>query len=104
MKKVFVLIAAASLALSSCAVVSTSAGVGSLYTDVSEGMTATSNPIGNKVGSSSATGILGLVATGDASIQTAAHAGGIQKISHVDFRKTNILGLFTKFTTIVYGE
>lgn len=104
MKKVFVLIAAASLALTSCAVVTTSAGVATLYTDVKEGLTATSNVTGTKVGTASATGILGLVATGDASIQTASHAGGIKKISHVDTQKTSILGIFTKFTTIVYGE
>ena len=104
MKKIFVLIASASLALTSCSVASTSAGMAAIYTDVTEGLTATSNSTGTKVGTASATGILGLVATGDASIQTAAHAGGIKKISHVDKHTTNILGIFTKFTTVVYGE
>lgn len=78
--------------------------MGSLYTNMKEGLTATSNPAGTKVGSSSATGILGLVVTGDASIQTAARSAGIQKISHVDTEKSSILGIYTTYTTIVYGE
>lgn len=104
MKKVLVLLAAATLALSSCSVITTSAGVGSVYTDVTEGMTATSNSLGNKVGTSTAMGVLGIIATGDASIQTAAHSGGIKKISHVDVKKMSVLGIFSNFTTIVYGE
>ena len=47
---------------------------------------------------------LGLITTGDASIQAAADNGGITKISHVDWDVRNILGLYGKYTVTVYGE
>lgn len=48
--------------------------------------------------------MLGLVATGDASIEAAAKAGGITKIHHVDFENFSILGIYATFTTVVYGD
>lgn len=106
MKKIFsfVCVAAAVLSMSSCAVVATPAGIGGLYTDVQSGLTATSNTVGKKVGTSSAINVLGIVATGDASINAAAKNGGITKISHVDQKQTSVLGLFAKSETVVYGE
>lgn len=105
MKKIFLsLSCAAMLALASCSTVSSGSGMGVLYTGVSEGQIATSNALGTKVGTSGSIGVLGLVSVGDASIQTAAHAAGISKISHVDVNKTSILGLFAKYQTVVYGD
>ena len=106
MKKVikFSAIAACVFAMSSCSVCSTRVGMASLYTNVSTGEAVTSNELGNKVGESSATNLFGLLATGDASIQKAATKAGISEISHVDSKTTNFLGLFTKFTTLVYGK
>ena len=66
---------------------------------VSAGPAAT----GPKVGRSEAWGIL-LYATGDASISAAAANGGITRIHHVDHETLNILGVYAKYTTIVYGE
>lgn len=96
--------AASLLILASCSTISTGAGMGVAYTSVTEGQIATSNNAGTKVGTSSATGVLGLVAIGDASIQNAAKQAGITRISHVDAKKTSILGLFATYKTIVYGE
>ena len=56
-----------------------------------------------KVGRAEAWGIV-LFATGDASISAAATNGGTTKIHHVDHETTNILGIYAKYTTIVYGE
>ena len=56
-----------------------------------------------KVGTSEAWGIL-IFATGDASISKAMQNGGITRVHHVDHETTNILGLWAKYTTIVYGE
>ena len=56
-----------------------------------------------KVGRSEAWGIL-VFATGDASISAAASHGGITRIHHVDQETLNILGVYAKYTTIVYGE
>lgn len=57
-----------------------------------------------KKGTSSAEGFLGLVAQGDASIQAAAEDGGITNIHHIDFETRSILGLYVKYTTVVYGQ
>ncbi|GAB5523614.1 MAG: hypothetical protein Roseis2KO_14860 [Roseivirga sp.] len=66
---------------------------------------ATSNPVGTKVGTSKATGYLGvLFFNQDASIRTAAKNGGITKISTVDIKTSSVLGLLVTYETIVTGE
>ena len=66
--------------------------------------TATSNPVGSKVGTSKATIVLGFSFDEDASIRTAAQNGGISKISTVDVKVGSILGLVQTYETIVTGE
>lgn len=91
------------LMLSGCGV--TSAPImGAFYTDVTSGQEVTGNRLAQKVGRSKASGFLGLVATGDASYQTAAKNGGITRITHVDVHNHSILGIITTYETIVYGE
>lgn len=66
---------------------------------------ATSNPVGSKVGEATGTGYLGVLMLGiDASVRTAAKNGGISKISTVDFKMTNLLGIIQTYTCIVSGE
>ena len=60
--------------------------------------------IGSRCGESSSTSILGLYASGDCSIATAARNGGLKKVNHVDYEYTNIIGIWQKATVIVYGE
>ena len=68
-------------------------------------VTATSNPVGSKVGKATATGFFyALFFNADASIQLAAKNGGITKISTVDLKQTSILGILTNYETIVTGE
>lgn len=95
-------VAALTVTLQSC--IATQAGTGGLYTDVKQGEMATSNIRGSKVGTAKASAYLGLIAIGDASVNTAAKNGGITRISHVDSQKKSILGIITSTTTIVYGE
>ena len=105
MRKAFITLSAiAALAFTSCSTISTQAGMGAIYTGVTEGQMVTSNQIGTKVGKSGCIGVLGIVAIGDASIQTAANSAGIKKVSHVDAKKTSVLGLFAKYDMLVYGE
>jgi hypothetical protein len=66
--------------------------------------TATSNPVGSKVGTAKATIVLGLYFDQDASIQTAAKNGGITRISTVDVKMYNVLYVFVTYETIVTGE
>jgi hypothetical protein len=57
-----------------------------------------------KAGEASCTNYLGLVSTGDASLDTAMKNGGITKVHHADCRYQVILGVYSKFTIVVYGE
>jgi len=88
--------------LTGCIAVSTPA-IGVLYTEV-KGPIDASGQIGSKEGKACAQAILGLVATGDASIQAAAQAGGIKNISTIDHSTKNILGILGEYCTIVRGS
>jgi hypothetical protein len=61
--------------------------------------------LGSKVGESQAQSILWLVAWGDAGTQAAAKDGGITTLRHADQNTLQVLlGLYTRYTTIVYGD
>ena len=61
--------------------------------------------IGSKVGTSTCQSVLWLVAWGDASTEAAAKNGNISVVNHMDQEVFSILfGLYSKSTTIVYGE
>ena len=90
MKKVFLILAAA-LLLTSCA--------------ITLPVNATSNEVGSKVGMSTATGYLNVLwFDQDASMQKAAKQGGITKISTVDLKQTNMLGVIQTYECIVTGN
>lgn len=84
-------------------------GGGALYADAKQpanalayyGPTATGY---SKVGKATNTSILGILLTGDASLDAAMRAAAITKVHHVDEQYTNILGIIQTVTTIVYGE
>lgn len=102
------------LAFSGCAMVTPLPPMGILYTGITAPdaantfamRTGETGQVGTlKKGVSSATGVLGLIASGDASIKAAMENGGITKVHHVDYEKDIVLGgVYQKLTTIVYGE
>lgn len=102
MKKFFAM-AFAAAALVSCAAVKAPVA-GAIYTDVKDGMAVTANAGSSKVGTATVTGYVGVIAIGDASIQTAAKSAGISRIHHVDYHSTSILGIVNTYTIYVYGE
>ena len=66
---------------------------------------ATSNAVGSKVGTSTATGYFGvLFFDADASIRSAAANGGITKISTVDVKVSTLLNIITSYECIVTGS
>lgn len=67
-------------------------------------LAVSSTPIGKKIGTAKAVIICGLYFGGDYSVQTAARNGGITKVSTVDVKYYNCLGIFMSRTTIVTGE
>lgn len=102
MKKIFA-IACATLLFVGCGIVKTPV-TGALYTDVKDGLAVTANAGSSKVGTAEAKGYLGLIATGDASIQAAAKSAGITRIHHVDYSAKSYVGVYNVYTVIVYGE
>ena len=105
MKKVIAGIAVlsvCSMLFSGCA---TSFPQGVFFTQLRLPLAATSNGTRSpKVGTAECVSYLGLITTGDASIQTAKRNGGLTKIHHVDWEVENILGIIGKYKLIVYGE
>jgi len=100
------LFAAASLfSISACTIVRTDA-IGVLYTDTKGPVAATSVRAsqGTKSGQACEQSILGLVATGDASIETAARSGGITEIVSVDESANVILGIIGTYCVNVRGN
>jgi hypothetical protein len=61
--------------------------------------------LGSKTGESTSQSVLWLVAWGDSGTQAAAQQAGITTLLHADQRIFSILfGLYTKQTTVVYGD
>ncbi len=78
---------------------------GGIYTGAQGAIGAGTGDVSySKVGKATSTSVLGLVATGDASIKTAAANGGIKTIKFVDYEVDNVLGIYGKYTTVVYGD
>ena len=98
--------------LISCALLSTLGGCamaaapvsGFIYTETQYGDQATGESVGMKSGQACSTSILGAVALGDATVDAAAKAGGISKVSHVDHTSKSIIGVYAEFCTVVYGN
>ena len=80
---------------------------GFLYSSV-DGAVQHGAPVGetasvSKVGTAESTGII-CFATGDSSVKKAMENGGITKIHHVDYKAMSVMGVYAKYTTVVYGE
>jgi hypothetical protein len=64
-----------------------------------------STSLGNKVGRSHIQSVLWLFAWGDGGTKAAADQGGITVINHADTETLVVLlGLYTRITTVVYGD
>jgi hypothetical protein len=61
--------------------------------------------VSRRSGEASTASVLGLVAWGDCSLQTAAEDGNLSTIEYCDYSYFNvILGVYQKFTVIAYGR
>jgi hypothetical protein len=108
MKKLIVSVAMACAVIvfmSGCAGISPVAGgsMGMVYTSTSAGVAVGSAAGSEKVGTATSTAII-CFATGDSSISAAMANGSITKIHHVDCKIMSVLGVYAKYTTVVYGE
>jgi hypothetical protein len=78
--------------------------VGGLYTELKLPVATGTNVNATKTGTAECMSILGLIATGDASLNAAMKNGNITRISHVDWEARNILGIIGNYKLTVYGE
>lgn len=64
-----------------------------------------STPASSRQGTASANSVLGLVAWGDASANTAAANGGLTTINYADYKVLTILfGVYSQFTVVAHGN
>ena len=89
--------------LSGCAVVS-SPTTGAIYTKVQGPVAVGDSNRSSKSGQACATNILGVFATGDASIDAAKQSASITQVSTVDHSSSSILGVYAEYCTLVKGE
>ena len=105
MKKIAVLLGLVAFLAFPLAGCGTFLPAGALYVGAKAGIGAGGGDLSySKTGTAESISYLGLVAVGDASIQTAAKNGGITKIKFVDYEVWNILGIYGEYKTIVYGD
>lgn len=80
--------------------------VGMLYSNYDAPLTTeyAGQDVTAKEGMASSMSILGLVAWGDCSVETAAKAGNLKQVNFADYNYYNVLGIYQKFTVKVYGE
>ena len=98
-------VAAAAFMLSGCSYWPSAGNNGVFYTNVTRPI-AVLNPEATTVrtGEACSTGILGLFASGNSSVNTAKAKAGITNISTVEERYTQyVLGAYSKYCTIVSG-
>jgi hypothetical protein len=80
--------------------------MGLIYSDISAPLDTNmvSTPTSSREGSATSSSILGLIAMGDCSVNSAARAGGLTRVDYADYSYTNILFIYQTFTVTVYGE
>ncbi len=105
MKTKLLAAAIALAALNGCAMANggDAMAMGTIYSGYkSSGAIGTGAP--GKTGEACISSILGVVATGDASVEAAKKAGGITAVAHVDHEQFSVLGVYATSCTIVHGS
>jgi len=103
MKKILLLSSTIAILSTGCAIRPTQALV---YTETisPSKVTNVSSSTAKKGVSDECTNILGIIARGDCSIASAKKNGNISAVSTVDWKGTNILGIYSTGRTIVTGN
>ena len=90
--------------LTGCAVAQSPVGNGLLFTSIEGPIAAAAAVDSSKKGKACAQNVLGIVATGDASIDSAKKVGAITKVSSIDHTSFTVLMIYSEFCTIVRGS
>lgn len=76
-----------------------------LHTTAQDGLQGGPTDLGSKTGEACASGIIGIISSGDAGVKAAAAAGGITTVKGIDYRNDNLLGsVLSNTCTIVHGD
>jgi len=89
--------------LSGCAVAGSPVG-NAVVTTVKGPIGVTTGTDTSKTGTACAKNFLGVVATGDASINAAKREGGIQSVTSVDHDTFTVMYVYAAFCTVVRGN
>jgi hypothetical protein len=87
-----------------CAVVASPVGNAAIYTQVKGPVDVGSGTSVSKHGRACAANYVGFIALGDASIEAAKRHGGISTVTSVDHDSMTVLGVYSRFCTLVAGE
>lgn len=78
---------------------------GVIYTELKLPVDAESGKaVGLKTGTAECKSVLGLVATGDCSINAAMRNGNLTEVSYVDWEVENVLGVIGNYKLVVHGK
>jgi hypothetical protein len=78
--------------------------MGSVYSEYKSSGAIGTATADTKTGEACVSSIVGIVATGDASIEAAKKAGGITQIAYVDHQQFSVVGVYATSCTIVHGQ
>jgi hypothetical protein len=95
------------MAASGCYTAPVMPPLGAIYADIKAPLTteAEKPAVTDQRGEASTQSILGLVAWGDCSLDTAAKNGKLSTIEYADYSYMNVaLGIYQKFTVVVHGK
>ena len=91
-------------ALTGCAMVAAPVSNGALITNLRGPGHVTTLTESPKMGTGCATNLLGLIAMGDASIDTAKRSARITEVASVDYDSFSVLGVYARFCVLVRGK
>ena len=105
MLKYVAIIVLSSILFVGCVMQSSAPLTGVLYTNVTHAGMATTEQDYSKTGKAKCSNILGLVSTGDCSIEKAKKDGRITAVSSVDYNsKSYFFGIYQSYEVIVTGK
>lgn len=101
-----VILVVAMISWTGCAIAPVMPPMGFIYTNTEAPLDYNVNQteFGSKKGVASTHCILGMIAWGDGSMKAAADDGMIKTVRHADYDALNVLFIYSRYTTIAYGD